>query len=66
MENGKIINQRSNGKKNGKGTYKFNNNDQYEGYFVNGKRNGKGRFLPLIYRYTWNSKELYVGEWKND
>ena len=57
---------RSDGKKHGKGVYKFNTKDLYEGYFVDGKRHGKGRFQLLIFRYTWNTGELYVGDWKND
>lgn len=44
-----------NGKRNGKGIYRFNSGASYEGNFVNGVRNGHG-----IYRYADGDK--YVGD----
>ncbi len=42
------------GKPSGKGVFKFNGGDSYEGYFLHGKRNGYG-----IYQYQ--SGEKYIG-----
>ncbi len=48
-----------NGKKNGKGTYKWKNGDMYVGDWLNDKKNGKGTF-------TWNNGDKYVGDWLDD
>ena len=46
-----------NGKKEGKGTYKYSNGAEYNGYWKNNLRDGKGTF-----KYTDGA--YYEGEWK--
>ena len=48
-----------NDKKEGKGIYKYDNGDIYEGYFKNDKKEGKG-----IYKYK--NGDIYEGDFKND
>ena len=42
----------------GKGTYKWDNGDSYEGDFLNGQRTGIGK-------YTWANGSFYVGDVKD-
>ena len=48
-----------NGKREGKGIYKYNNGDIYEGEYKNDNMEGKG----IMY---YKSGDRYEGEWKND
>ncbi len=48
-----------NGKRNGHGTYFFNNGNKYEGNWVNDKKNGHGTFY-------FNDGNKYEGNWEND
>lgn len=45
--------------KNGRGTYKSDNDYLYIGSFVNGKKHGKGKCF-------FADKKIYSGEWKDD
>lgn len=47
------------GKKQGKGTFKWVNGMSYEGDWVNNRRNGYGIF-------SWPNKQRFEGEWKDD
>lgn len=49
----------ANGKKNGQGTYVWDNGDKYVGNWVNDSICGQGT-------YYWHTGEVYVGEWHND
>lgn len=49
----------SNGKKSGKGIYRWNDGSTYEGDYINDVRSGKGRFL-------WANGETYQGDYEND
>lgn len=40
--------------KHGKGVYKFNNGNRYEGEWYNNQKNGTGK-------YYYSSGELYIG-----
>ena len=57
--NGKYIGEFNNGKREGKGTYYFNDGERYEGDWKNNKQEGKG-----IYYYKNGNK--YDGDWKNN
>ena len=44
------------GQRNGKGTFRYDNDDRYEGSWSNDLRHGKGKFY-------YQNGELYIGEW---
>ena len=44
------------GQRNGKGTFRYDNDDRYEGSWLNDLRHGKGKFY-------YQNGELYIGEW---
>ena len=57
--NGTYIGQIKNDLENGYGTYKWDNGEVYEGYWVKGERTGKGK-------YTWKeSGDIYEGDFIN-
>ncbi|MEO5331354.1 MAG: hypothetical protein H7839_04970 [Magnetococcus sp. YQC-5] len=45
--------------RNGMGTFRFDNGDEYSGEWHNGQRHGTGT-------YTYTNGEKYVGEWRNN
>lgn len=49
------------GKKHGEGTYRFNNNIEYDGHYVNGNKEGYGKVICIS-----NGELIYEGTWKDN
>ena len=57
-KNGKYEGEYLNGKREGKGIYKYNNGDKYEGNYKNDLKEGNGT-------YKYKNGDVYTGEYKN-
>ena len=57
-KNGKYEGEYLNGKREGKGIYKYNNGDKYEGEYKNDLKDGNGK-------YIYKNGDIYTGEYKN-